>query len=532
MARNKQVSSKRSDFTPTARVGGVGRGNPGDDPPEVSVGTEYLKLSDIVCWGEICFASALPRGLDEWQRDTLIAFQRGGTRGFKDRISRAVCNGGGKSLLFAIAGSWNIGCNPRARSVMTAGVYRQCLVMRDYLVPALAVLNKIQSGWKLLDDELTAPPDHLNWPQRFLWYTSDNPGLVEGQHAENLALLIDESKSVKDDIARNAMIRMHPKRVLAMSSTGDALGWFYDTFGRDSAGWDAKIVSAFDCRPEIRRWAEAEEARLGGREKARLNPEFCSAVLSLFSSGTTSALFSLSSLQHCRKNSPMIPHRHDGVIVAGLDASSASGDGDECVLRLRLGNKLLNKKTYVGFTSPVDLAGSILEDLIKERVQFLHYDAADLGVGGILKRMIEGQGSRIKCRAVAFGGSANDPEKYFNKRVEMYYGFKEAVDRCDVILPADADDLIAQLATIQRKPTETGIKKLVSKADMRKDGIHSPDDADATVLCWLKPPSERPNSPTHDISRWITQEARSGSAAAALEYSGSTVNGKFRFGGC
>lgn len=380
---------------------------------------------------------------------------------------------------------------------MTAGVYRQCEVMREYLVMALDRLNQLAPGWKLIEQELVAPDGC-----KFLWYAADSPKLAEGQHADSLALLFDESKSIDGPMAKNMMLRFQPKKVLAMSSTGDAIGWFADAFGRESGQWDARMVTAFDCRESVRRWAHEEAERRGGLEAAKTDPDFCSAVLSEFSSGSTNSLFPLNLLQHLLKLRDIIPHHHDRVVVAGLDASKATGDGDECILRIRLGNRLYVKKTYVGFSSMVDLAGRILEDLMTEKVQYLNYDSADLGVGSILKRMIDTQDGKIKCRPIAFGGSANDKEKYHNKRVEMYYAFLQSCQANDVIFPPDAEELVAQLATIMRKPTETGIKKLISKADMRKEGIRSPDDADATVLCWQKPEIPKQSPLSTDIAEY------------------------------
>jgi len=373
--------------------------------------------------------------------------------------------------------------------------------MREYLVPVMDRLNQLAQGWKLLEQELVAPDGC-----KFLWYSADSPKLAEGQHADNLALLLDECKSIKTDMAKNMMLRFGPKKVLAMSSTGDAIGWFADAFGRNAAQWDAKCVTAFECRDQVRQWAEAEVKRLGGMEAAKRDPDFCSAVLSEFGSGSPNSLFSLQALQHCRRMSEFIHHHHDRVVVAGLDASKATGDGDECVLRFRLGNKLYPRKTYIGYSNVVDLAGRILEDLIANKVVYLNYDSADLGVGGVLSRMIDAQKGRIKLNPIHFGGPANDKQKYISKRVEMYYGFHQDVERVDVILPDDAEELISQLITIQKKPTETGIKKLVSKADMRKEGFRSPDDADATVLCWQKPVMEKPTPLSNDLSDWMEDD--------------------------
>jgi hypothetical protein len=182
------------------------------------------RVRDPIAFGEWLYDSPL----EQWQRDTLAAFAKGG------RVARAVCNGGGKTRLFAIAGCWYLVSRKKARVVMTAGAARQLDVLRDELsIPYRA--GKLD-GFKLIEHELEHPDG-----SKMLWYSADNPGLFEGQHADNLALFIDEAKSVPDDIAL-ASYRLQANVTLCMSSPGAAVGWFYNCFSSQKEFWNTAQI--------------------------------------------------------------------------------------------------------------------------------------------------------------------------------------------------------------------------------------------------------------------------------------------------
>ena len=131
--------------------------------------------------------------------------------------------------------------------------------------------------------------------------------------------------------------------------------------------------------------------------------------------------------------------------------------------------------------SLMETTGKIL-DLKKElKVDLIIIDDTGLG-GGVTDRLKE-----LKYRVQPFNGGekALNP-MYFNKRSEGFFLLKEMIDngRLKII-----DDFVLseQLLSVKFKFKSDGVKAIVSKDEMRKDGLKSPDRADALCMaCYYK----------------------------------------------
>ena len=95
--------------------------------------------------------------------------------------------------------------------------------------------------------------------------------------------------------------------------------------------------------------------------------------------------------------------------------------------------------------------------------------------GGVTDRLKE-----LKVKVELFRGAAKpkDEEMYYNARAEGYYKLKEMVDKEYLkILP----DVLEELMTIRYK-YQNAKRRIVSKDDMRKEGIKSPDKGDSLMM--------------------------------------------------
>jgi len=103
----------------------------------------------------------------------------------------------------------------------------------------------------------------------------------------------------------------------------------------------------------------------------------------------------------------------------------------------------------------------------------------DTGVGGGVTDMI-GETKRYTVSAFNGGNKARNP-KYVNARSEGFFDLKEMFDKDNLrILP---DSLLAeQLMSIRYKFMRNEQKMIVSKDDMRKEGLKSPDRCDALMM--------------------------------------------------
>jgi hypothetical protein len=108
----------------------------------------------------------------------------------------------------------------------------------------------------------------------------------------------------------------------------------------------------------------------------------------------------------------------------------------------------------------------------------------DTGVGsGVTDRLHE-QG--IPVLPVNFGGGAWQPERFVNRRAEMYWSLREALRNNELALPPDAK-LQAELTNIKYKLDSRGRYQIEAKDEIRKRLGRSPDRADALALAVWAP---------------------------------------------
>ena len=108
-----------------------------------------------------------------------------------------------------------------------------------------------------------------------------------------------------------------------------------------------------------------------------------------------------------------------------------------------------------------------------------------IGIGaGIYKRLLE---QRFLIKGVNAQERATEPAKFYNKRAEMYWRLRQWIKEGGK-LSEETDWL--QLCDIKYKADSRGRLKIMSKDEMRKQGIASPDACDALALTFYD--NERP----------------------------------------
>lgn len=117
-------------------------------------------------------------------------------------------------------------------------------------------------------------------------------------------------------------------------------------------------------------------------------------------------------------------------------------------------------------------------------------------------------------RLIAFGSKAGRPG-FYNKRAEMYDDIAEWLREGGVI-PSDPK-LRDDLMSIQTKPQNDGTVLLLSKEEMKKNGLPSPDRSDALALSFAEEVYKRPVPISKLVSRTEGRKMP-GSGKAYTEY--------------
>ena len=169
-------------------------------------------------------------------------------------------------------------------------------------------------------------------------------------------------------------------------------------------------------------------------------------------------------------------------LIIGLDIARAGSD--KTVFCLRKGRWVIKFEVIKGYDT-VEVADK-LTNYIKE----LHPARAflDLGNSGAgVYDIMKARGFAGIVKGINFGGKAIQPDRYKNKRAEMYATANEWIKQeLPVQLPND-DLLFEELTTIERVKVAGDTLQLEDKELFKKRIGRSPDRADAFVLTFAEP---------------------------------------------
>jgi len=314
---------------------------------------------------------------------------------------------------------------------------------------------------------------------------SDDPGLVEGAHADHVLLIVDEGKSVPPemfDALEGLLAGDGEVMALAISTPGVPVGRFFDIHRRAPGleDWHATHVTLENCIAAgrvSREWAEQRAKQWGETSAVYLNRvrgEFC-----------TSDEESVIPLQWIEA---AIERHHEWVeagrpgsfVAAGVDV--ARSGRDKTTLALRFGLMIGELRRY-SKQCTMTTTGHV----VKVLDAFGGLAVVDvIGVGaGVVDRLRE-----LQHRTIAFNASERTDDRdrsgelsFLNKRAAAWWHMRELLDPAygaEVGLPDDAG-LIGDLCAPRWWINSSGKVQIESKDDIRKRLGRSTDAADAVI---------------------------------------------------
>ena len=175
----------------------------------------------------------------------------------------------------------------------------------------------------------------------------------------------------------------------------------------------------------------------------------------------------------------------DAPMIFGVDPARLGGD------RFRICHRMGRNVTALYSLPPCDIFRAI--GLLKQKIDqyrpvIVNIDCGGLGVAVYDGLRADGYGNVV--RKVDFGGSAHNPDKYRNKRAEMYAAARDWLSDtpCSIILDAKTgDQLQSELAIVKPKWINNSQLQMMPKEDIKKELGFSPDNADAFVLTLAQP---------------------------------------------
>jgi hypothetical protein len=171
-----------------------------------------------------------------------------------------------------------------------------------------------------------------------------------------------------------------------------------------------------------------------------------------------------------------------GPLIIGVDPARF-GDDKTAIIRRR-NRAAYGLKTYAK-RSTMEIAGIVNTIIKEEKPAQVAIDVGGLGAG-VVDRLIE-LGHEDIVVPINFGSSALDPERYINRRAEMWWKMNEwLLGDMPVMIP-DLDSLHSDLCAPRYSYDSNTRRQLESKQKMRARGVRSPDSGDALALTLAEP---------------------------------------------
>jgi len=351
--------------------------------------------------------------------------------------------------------------------------------------------------------------------------TADTADAFQGFHCPNMLVILDEASGIRPEIwqAVDGIAVASNNRILAIGNPLSASGPFYEAF-RKAGGWHKCTISALDhpniaahgrripgcvtreiIAERLAEWCEElpatednqDASRSAEREDLPSRPHhlitsspdqitwqgtrykptdlFRTRVLGQFPRSEEYGLIPLAWVEAAvsRTLRPEGPRR--------LAADVARFGPDSTVIGLRQGPVLLDLWALKG-ADTMSVAGEI------ERLAFAHHPESiavdSIGVGaGVVDRLIEQEIDGIE--PVNGSASSRDPERYANRRAELYWGLRERF-RQGAIAITDDPIMAEELASIRYRINSRGQIQIESKEEMKKRIARSPDRADMLAM--------------------------------------------------
>jgi hypothetical protein len=166
----------------------------------------------------------------------------------------------------------------------------------------------------------------------------------------------------------------------------------------------------------------------------------------------------------------------DAGLIIGVDV--AISDSDKTAIVRRKGRVAYSLETHRNLNT-MEIAGLMKRIIQNEKPIKVYIDCIGIGAG-VVDRLREMGFSQVEGINVA--RSADDKEKYRNKRAELWAEMKDWLNQEMEVQIPDDDELHGDLCSLGYKFNSSGQLQIESKDDLRARGMKSPDTADALAL--------------------------------------------------
>lgn len=339
--------------------------------------------------------------------------------------------------------------------------------------------------------------------------TSTESGKLTGQHGRRVLAILSEAQDVEPFgwEGLQACATGDEDRHLVVGNPLRPSGRFYEV-SRPGSGWHSIQTSAFDhpnLDPDTDRYihggpSEAWVQRMRD-DYGEGSPIWTARVEGEFPAEAVHGLFRRRWLEAAAErweDGDLDAHAEDQEPVAALDPAWQGLDAS--VLAVRRGPVVDGFVVWEGRRDTIDLVEKVTAALVEHGITPKPDSDPDLGqhvpahlreraygrvvvdevgVGAGTLDLLRERGFRV--RGYNGGKTADDSERFFNRRAESYWTLQEKLERGEIAVPAD-EKLVEELTSLEYQITTGGKVQLEAKADLKARLGRSPDRADALAM--------------------------------------------------
>lgn len=392
----------------------------------------------------------------------------------EERIAWRAAHGVGKTTTLAWVLTWFLLSRPFSRVLMVAPAFERQI--GRYLLPEVRKWERhapVELPLKIQAESVEVAGYEKEWSA--LAVQASDPGKIEGGHARHMAVLADEAKALPQE----AVAALHGTQTdpdgdrlyMLTSVPGGPSGPFYDAF--HSGLWRTFHTSAHDSDRVSDTWIGERRQEWG--EGSSL---FVARVLGDFPEEEEGTLFRLSELEAAVDRTLDTHSLDQDQLPLRLGVDVARHGHDRSALAIWRGPRLVDLSTRRG-DDTMETASWVASEINRREPDRVLVD--EIGIGSGVVDRLKQLGHSAVVRGIKVSEKA-DSDVHVNRKAEMFWELRQALERGDVSLPPDSDSLIAELTAIRYEYTKRGQIRLETKDETKSRLGRSPDLADAVAL--------------------------------------------------
>lgn len=409
------------------------------------------------------------------------------------RISVRSGHGIGKDAILSMLILWYLFCFKDAQIPCTAPTSEQIhdILWKEIAIWLSRMPEDVKGYYEWTTGYVRIKSRAETWFARARTARKENPEALAGIHGDFVFMVGDEASGIADEIFRPAEGALTNENVLMIliSNPTRLLGYFYETHHSDRMNWqtlsfsseDSPIVEQGYCDRIITKYGQdSNEYRF------MVKGEF-PAEDTIDDKGFV-PLFESTDLKSSQND------KFAGNLRLGIDPAGMGKNETVWVLRDNFKAKRIAKESTSTGKSIAEKTITLCDffGIIKAKQnKNITIDAFGIGVDAVKELALLGW--NINTVNVGEKPSTNTPEEeeeaklYLNKRALAYDRIKRWLRSGGELV--NKDDF-KELLGIKYKKTLQGKMQIMSKEEMRKLGIESPDTGDALSLTFIEKPTQ------------------------------------------